>query len=178
MTKTNSWGVCYRTFDQQNVQEARTEFRQTPPQSTYNPVERRTIFDLSVVTSENRGNTARNWQTGRRAFRSSFATGLMQPAGVGTLYIEPGSRWENGYIESLNSRVMGLDNLRHAQHLGEQWRASHNTVRPHGSLDYATPADFASRCAPSATVAALPSLQQHTDENKKSTLSTTQPRLS
>ena len=66
-------------------------------------------------------------------------------AGVGarTAYIEPGSPWENGYIESFNARLRDelLDGeifftLREAQVLIEVWRRHYNTVRPHGSLGY------------------------------------------
>jgi len=53
--------------------------------------------------------------------------------GVRTLYIEPGSPWENGYVESL------------AQVLVEQWRREYNTVRPHSALGYRPPAPEAVR---------------------------------
>ena len=89
--------------------------------------------------------------------------------GVEPLYVEPGSPWENGYNESFNSKLRDellnieeFDNRQHAQHLADNWRQCYNTKRPHSSLGYLPPAEFASRCAASATVAALPSLQQHT----------------
>ena len=57
------------------------------------------------------------------------------------LYIEPGSPWENGYIESFNGKMRGqfLDGelfytLKEAQITTERWRRHYNTVRPHGSL--------------------------------------------
>jgi putative transposase len=66
--------------------------------------------------------------------------------GVKTLYIEPGSPWENGYNESFNSKLRELLNgeifttLREAQVLIERWRRHYNAVRPHSSLVYRPPA--------------------------------------
>ena len=89
--------------------------------------------------------------------------------GVETLYIEPGSPWENGYVESFNSRFRDellnreeFETFSEAVWHIERWRVAYNTERPHSSLAYQTPSEFASQCAASATVAALPSLQQHT----------------
>jgi putative transposase len=67
--------------------------------------------------------------------------------GVQTLYIEPGSPWENGYNESFNSKLRDellngeiFTTLREAQVLIERWRRHYNTVRPHSSLGYRPPA--------------------------------------
>jgi putative transposase len=67
--------------------------------------------------------------------------------GVRTLYIEPGSPWENGYCESFNGKFRDelLDReifftLREAQVLIERWRKEYNTLRPHSSLNYRPPA--------------------------------------
>jgi transposase InsO family protein len=61
--------------------------------------------------------------------------------GVKTLYIEPGSPWENGYCESLNSKLRDellngeiFTTLREAQVLIEAWRRHYNTVRPHSAI--------------------------------------------
>jgi transposase InsO family protein len=66
---------------------------------------------------------------------------------VRTLFIEPGSPWENGYNESFNGKLRNelLDGeifytLKEAQVLIEQWRIHYNTVRPHSSLGYRPPA--------------------------------------
>jgi len=66
---------------------------------------------------------------------------------IGTLYIEPGSPWENGYVESFNSKLRDellaredFDTLREAQILIERWRVHYNTVRPHSALKYRPPA--------------------------------------
>jgi transposase InsO family protein len=66
---------------------------------------------------------------------------------VQTLYIEPGSPWENGYVESFNSKFRDelLDEeilcaLKEAKILIEKWRLEYNTFRPHSSLNYRPPA--------------------------------------
>tara|TARA_Y100000031_G_scaffold147130_1_gene181787 strand:- start:47 stop:442 length:396 start_codon:yes stop_codon:yes gene_type:complete len=66
--------------------------------------------------------------------------------GVKTLYIEPGSPWENGYNESFNGKLRDelLDReifytLWEAQVLTEDWRHTYNTIRPHSSLGYRPP---------------------------------------
>ena len=65
---------------------------------------------------------------------------------VRPLYIEPGSPWENGYIESFNGKMRDellngeiFYSLKEAQVLIEMWRRHYNTVRPHSSLGYRTP---------------------------------------
>jgi len=76
-------------------------------------------------------------------------------AGVSTLFIAPGSPWENGYSESFNSRFRDefLDrelfwSVREAAVLAEQHRVEYNLERPHMSLGYRTPAEFATGCEP------------------------------
>jgi putative transposase len=75
-------------------------------------------------------------------------------AGVETLFIAPGSPWENGYSESFNSRFRDefLDRElftsgQEAAVLAEQFRVDYNLERPHMSLGYLTPAEFAARSA-------------------------------
>ena len=66
--------------------------------------------------------------------------------GVKTLYIEPGSPWENGCNESFNGKLRDellngeiFYSLKEAQVLIERWRHHYNTVRPHSALGYRTP---------------------------------------
>jgi len=73
----------------------------------------------------------------------------LEKRGVGTLYIEPGSPWENGYTESFNGtlreELLDLEvfgNVLEARLLGIQWRDEYNQIRPHSSLDELTPAAF------------------------------------
>lgn len=91
---------------------------------------------------------------------------FLASAGVETLYIEPGSPWQNGYAESFNSRLRDellnaevFENVPEAQSLGAQWRNAYNHHRPHSSLGYQTPTEYAAGCAASAPAA--PTLQQH-----------------
>lgn len=67
--------------------------------------------------------------------------------GVKTLYIEPGSPWENGFNESFNGKLRDeilnteiFYTLKEAKVLIECWRHHYNTVRPHSSLGYRPPA--------------------------------------
>jgi putative transposase len=67
--------------------------------------------------------------------------------GAKTLYIEPGSPWENGYCESFNSKLRDeflngeiFYSLKEVQVLAERWRVHYNTIRPHSSLGYRSPA--------------------------------------
>ena len=67
--------------------------------------------------------------------------------GIGPLYIEPGSPWENGYCESFNGKTRDqllngklFYTLKEAQVLIERWRIHYNTVRPHSSLGGQPPA--------------------------------------
>lgn len=66
---------------------------------------------------------------------------------VGTLFIEPGSPWENGYVESFNGKLRDellnreiFYTLREAKVLVERWRREYNQIRPHSSLGYRPPA--------------------------------------
>lgn len=100
-----------------------------------------------------------------RAIRKFLAA-----AGVETLYIEPGSPWQNGYAESFHSRLRSelldaevFENVAAAQSLASSWWADYNHHRPHSALGYRTPAEFAAGCAASVSASATPqpSLQQH-----------------
>ena len=88
------------------------------------------------------------------------------PTQVGalTLYIEPGSPWENGYIESFNGKLRDellngeiFYSLKEAQTMIETWRRHYNAIRPHSSLGYRPPAPEAvSWPASPASSGALP----------------------
>ena len=67
--------------------------------------------------------------------------------GVQTLFIEPGSPWENGYCESFNGKLRDeclnrelFTTLLEAHVVIEQWRREYNTIRPHSALGYRPPA--------------------------------------
>lgn len=88
---------------------------------------------------------------------------------VGTSYIEPGSPWQNGYVESFHSRLRDeclscelFSSLSEARSVIESWRGTYNHRRPHSGIGGIAPAEFASQWAASASVAALPSRKQPT----------------
>jgi putative transposase len=85
--------------------------------------------------------------------------------GVKTLYIEPGSPWENGYVESLNGKLRDellngeiFYTVAGARVLIERWREHYNRVRPHSALGYRPPAPEANASGPPS--ASLRAVQQ------------------
>ena len=80
-------------------------------------------------------------------FTSTFVRDWLRRVGAKTLYIEPGSPWENGYIESFNGKLRDellnretFDTVAEARVITERWRKHYNRVRPHSSLGYRPPA--------------------------------------
>ena len=78
--------------------------------------------------------------------------------GVRTLFIEPGSPWENGYIESFNGKLRDellngeiFTTLLEAKILIENWRREYNEIRPHSALGYRPPAPSAILFQPKST---------------------------
>ena len=99
-------------------------------------------------------------------------------AGAKTAYIEAGSPWENGFIESFNARLRDellngeiFYSLNEARIVIESWRRHYNTLRPHESLGYKPPAPevfvpalaarTASQSRPATPPALAPSPQMH-----------------
>jgi transposase InsO family protein len=80
-------------------------------------------------------------------FTAKAIRGWLNKIGVKTLFIEPGSPWENGYVESFNGKLRDellnreiFTTLTEAKVLIEQWRIEYNHIRPHSSLGYRPPA--------------------------------------
>ena len=80
-------------------------------------------------------------------FAATAVKGWITGVGARTAFIEPGSPWENGYVESFNGKLRDellnaevFNTLAEAKVLIEQWRRHYNTVRPHSSLNYRPPA--------------------------------------
>jgi transposase InsO family protein len=76
----------------------------------------------------------------------------LKNTGAKTLYIEPGSPWENGYCESFNSKLRDeflngeiFYSIKELRVLAERWRVHYNTIRPHSSLGYRAPAPVTKR---------------------------------
>ena len=85
-----------------------------------------------------------------RGIYSPCGARLAQAHPVNTLYIEPGSPWENGYNESFNGKLRDellnrelFYSLAEARYLIECWRRHYNQIRPHSSLGYRPPAPAA-----------------------------------
>ena len=79
-------------------------------------------------------------------FIAEAVRGWLGRVGVGTLYIEPGSPWENGYLESFNGKLRDellnvelIDTVLEARVLADRYRRQYNTVRPHSALGYRPP---------------------------------------
>ncbi len=80
-------------------------------------------------------------------FTATAVREWLERVGVNTLFIDPGSPWENGYVESFNGKLRDellngeiFYTLREAQVIIERWRREYNTFRPHSSLGYRPPA--------------------------------------
>lgn len=95
-------------------------------------------------------------------FTATIVREWLTKVGVKTLFIEPGSPWENGYVESFNGKLRDelLDreifySLTEAKVLIEMWRKHYNGIRPHSSLGYRPPApETIAAGPPSATLRA------------------------
>jgi putative transposase len=111
-------------------------------------------------------------------FVAKAVRGWIGAVGAKTAYIERGSPWENGFIESFNARLRDelLDgevfySLAEARIVIESWRRHYNTERPHGSLGYKPPAPevfipaFAARAALQPRPATPPALAERPTMN-------------
>jgi transposase InsO family protein len=102
-----------------------------------------TLADLFIQ----RGIPAHIRSDNRPEFCARAVREWLSRLGVGTLFIEPGSPWENGYVESfigkLRDELLNREifyTLKEATILIEQWRRHYNGVRPHSALGYRPPA--------------------------------------
>ena len=79
-------------------------------------------------------------------FAAVAVKGWITGVGASTAFIEPGSPWENGYVESFNGKLRDellrcevFNSLAEAKVLIEQWHVHYNTVRPHSAPHYQPP---------------------------------------
>jgi putative transposase len=86
-------------------------------------------------------------------FAAQVVRSWLEEIGSGTLYVAPGSPWQNGYAESFHSKLRDeflnreeFESEPQARALGALWKEEYNTERPHSSLGYQTPAEFAATC--------------------------------
>ena len=87
------------------------------------------------------------WRKEYGGLKTDQTRRLKEVVGVKTLFIEPGSPWENDFVESFNGKLRNellngniFYTLKEAKVLIEQWRHHYNTVCPHSSLGYRPPA--------------------------------------
>ena len=92
-------------------------------------------------------------------FVAATVRGWLARVGVRTLFIEKGSPWENGYIESFNGTMRDelldreiFDTLHEAKVLTKRWRDEYNQIRPHSALGYRPPAPEAIQLTAAAVV--------------------------
>ena len=85
---------------------------------------------------------------------------------VGSLYIAPGSPWENGYSESFNSRMKAefadreiFGSLLEAKVLGAEYQRYWNQERLHSGIGYKTPAEFSAELGPDSASLRPPQVQ-------------------
>lgn len=104
-------------------------------------------------------------------FVAKAVRGWLEENQCKTIYIEPGSPWENPYIESFNGTLReeclnryAFAKGREAQQIVEAWRREYNEYRPHSSLGYISPATFAARLAGSVSPAIPLALQRQEKE--------------
>ena len=99
-------------------------------------------------------------------FTAKVVRKWLERVGVRTLFIEPGSPWENGYVESFNGKLADellerevFYTLHEAKVLIERWRILYNTIRPHSALGYRPPAPEVISAAEAGSAALRPPQQ-------------------
>jgi transposase InsO family protein len=105
---------------------------------------------LAGVASERGGPPHRVRSDNGPEFAAEAVRVRLEGAGSGALYVAPASPWQNGYAESFHGKLRDefldreeFESEPQARALGALWREEYNTERPHSSLGYQTPAEFA-----------------------------------
>lgn len=87
-------------------------------------------------------------------FTSRNLVGWCEEKGIRLIHIEPGKPTQNGHVESFNGRLRDeclnpnwFRNLAEARQNIEDWRREYNEERPHSSLDYRPPEEYAKHCS-------------------------------
>ena len=109
---------------------------------------------LAGVAAERGGPPHRVRSDNGPEFAAEVVRSWLEGAGSGALYVAPASPWQNGYAESFPSKLRDefldreeFESEPQARALGALWKEEYNTERPHSSLGYETPAEFATTCA-------------------------------
>jgi len=108
---------------------------------------------LAEVAAQRSGPPCRMRSDNGPEFAAEVVRSWLEGTGSGALYVAPGSPWQNGYAESFHSKVRDellnceeFESEPQARALGALWKEQYNTERPHSSLGYMTPAEFAATC--------------------------------
>jgi putative transposase len=108
---------------------------------------------LAGVAAERGGPPHRVRSDNGPEFAADTIRSWLKETGSGALYVAPASPWQNGYAESFHSKLRDeflereeFESQPQAQALGLLWKEEYNTERPHSSLDYQTPAEYAAQC--------------------------------
>src|SRR3954452_3950468 len=108
---------------------------------------------LAGVVAERGGPPCRMRSDNGPEFAAEAVRSWLEGTGSGALYVAPASPWQNGYAESFHSKVRDeflnreeFESEPQARTLGALWKGEYNTERPHSSLGYKTPAEFAATC--------------------------------
>ena len=107
-------------------------------------------------------------------FAAEAVRSYLEGSNSGTLYIAPGSPWQNGFAESFHSRLRDefleceeFESEAQAQALGDLWKEEYNTERPYSSLKYQTPAEFSSSCMRYVPIDPIPTEASSSEQTDK-----------
>ena len=108
---------------------------------------------LAGVAAERGGPPQRVRSDNGPEFVAEAVRSWLEGSGSGTWPVAPASPWQNGYAESFHSKLRDefldreeFESEPQARALGALWKEEYNTERPHSSLGYMTPAEFAATC--------------------------------
>ena len=109
---------------------------------------------LAAVAAKRGGPPYRVRSDNGSEFAAEAVRSWLEGTGSGTLYVAPASPWQNGFAESFHSKLrdefLNLEEFEsepQARAMAELWKEEYNTERPHSSLGYKTPVEFATQCA-------------------------------
>lgn len=108
---------------------------------------------LVAVAAERGGPPHRVRSDNGSEFAAEVVRTWLEGTGSGALYVAPASPWQNGYAESFHGKLRDefldreeFETEAQARALGALWKEEYNTQRPHSSLKYRTPSEFAATC--------------------------------
>ena len=127
---------------------------------------------LAGIAAERGGPPHRVRSDNGPEFAADVIRSWLEETGSGTLYVAPASPWQNGYAESFHSKLRDefldreeFESQEQAQALGQLWKEEYNRERPHSSLDYQTPTEYAGQCKRYMPIDETP-IQPPTDEQQ------------